>query len=413
MDMNTNYSKLSYTLTKQISKTDKKEQGIYFTPPTTIQKTLELLKPYIIQLIHQDNFTVLEPSCGSSEYILAFHQLYPLVKITGIEKNETIFDAIKQFDNESIEILNKDYLEYDSQHTYNLILGNPPYFVMKKGDVDKSYYNYFEGRPNIFILFIVKSLSQLKKNGILSFVLPKNFLNCSYYNKLREYIYNNYTILNILECDDDYIETKQDTILLIIQNIQPINTNTSINDNWTLKRNDYLVFGMTEKIEKICELYSNSTTLSELGFNVKVGNVVWNQVKPILTTDSTKTRLIYNSDIVNSELTIKTYNNTSKKNYIDKEGITGPLLVINRGYGKGNYIFEYCLINEDGFEYLIENHLICIFYNKKVSDDELVLLYKKIICSLCNDKTKQFINLYFGNNAINTTELNNILPIYV
>ena len=136
-------------------------------------------------------------------------------------------------------------------------------------------------------------------------------------------------------------------------------------------------------------------------------------MKPILTTDSTKTRLIYNSDIVNSELTIKTYNNTSKKNYIDKEGITGPLLVINRGYGKGKYIFEYCLINQDGFEYLIENHLICIFYNKKVSDDELVSLYKKIICSLCNDKTKQFINLYFGNNAINTTELNNILPIYV
>ena len=31
----------------------------------------------------------------------------------------------------------------------------------------------------------------------------------------------------------------------------------------------------------------------------------------------------------------------------------------------GSYVFEYCLINED-FQYLIENHLICIRYVKIV-----------------------------------------------
>ena len=29
-----------------------------------------------------------------------------------------------------------------------------------------------------------------------------------------------------------------------------------------------------------------------------------------------------------------------------------------------------------------------------------------------SDKTKEFIELYFGNNAINTTELKQIMPIY-
>ena len=33
---------------------------------------------------------------------------------------------------------------------FDLIIGNPPYFVMKKTDVDESYHNYFDGRPNIF-----------------------------------------------------------------------------------------------------------------------------------------------------------------------------------------------------------------------------------------------------------------------
>ena len=39
-------------------------------------------------------------------------------------------------------------------------------------------------------------------------------------------------------------------------------------------------------------------------------------------------------------------------------------------------------------------------------------MYNNIIKSLQNEKTIEFIKLYFGNNAINTTELCEILPIY-
>jgi hypothetical protein len=39
-------------------------------------------------------------------------------------------------------------------------------------------------------------------------------------------------------------------------------------------------------------------------------------------------------------------------------------------------------------------------------------MYNKVIKSLNDKRTQEFINLYFGNNAINTTELNYILPIY-
>ena len=69
------------------------------------------------------------------------------------------------------------------------------------------------------------------------------------------------------------------------------------------------------------------------------------------------------------------------------------------------------LENEDK-EYLVENHLICIKYNLEFNKDELVALYKKIINSFTKDKTREFIQLYFSNNAINVAELCNILPIY-
>ena len=86
-------------------------------------------------------------------------------------------------------------------------------------------------------------------------------------------------------------------------------------------------------------------------------------------------------------------------------------MVINRGYGTGKYSFDYCIIDGKK-EYLIENHLICIRPKITVENDELIEKYKQIIKSLENEKTSEFIDLYFGNNAINTTEMNHMLPIY-
>ena len=108
---------------------------------------------------------------------------------------------------------------------------------MKKNEVDKSYYKYFEGRPNIFILFLIKSLHLLNNNGILSFVLPKSFLNCLYYDNTRKYIADNFKIIDILECDDNYIETKQATIIFIVQN----NNDTSMNDKFILNNEKYKI----------------------------------------------------------------------------------------------------------------------------------------------------------------------------
>ena len=47
------------------------------------------------------------------------------------------------------------------------------------------------------------------------------------------------------------------------------------------------------------------------------------------------------------------------------------------------------------------------------NNERLIDMYKKIINSFENSRTEEFIKLYFGNSAINTTELNYILPIYL
>ena len=127
------YSALSYSLTKQINKEDKQNNGIYFTPPKTINSSLKLLDPYINNIK-----TVLEPACGSCEYINLLDKQYPNLEITGIEFNKTIYDAIRSFEKTNIKLYNEDYLTFDNSKTYDLIIGNPPYFVMKKNEVDKA-----------------------------------------------------------------------------------------------------------------------------------------------------------------------------------------------------------------------------------------------------------------------------------
>lgn len=395
------YSELTYKVTKGIDKATKKKNGIYITPRSIINKMIYTIDPYM-----KDIKSILEPSCGTCEIIEMVDKKYSNKKMVGVELNTSIFNEIQYipFVNKT-KLVNIDYLKYVDNEKYDLIIGNPPYFVMPKNSVKKEYLQFFDGRPNIFVLFIVHSLDKLKDNGILSFILPKNFLNCIYYDKLRSHIINNFTILNIEDVSDGkFLETQQDTMIFTIQNRKSTN-----NQKWFISLEGFTIFNLNTSL--LNTYYEGSTTLNKLGFQVKVGNIVWNQVKDKLTDDSSKTLLVYSGNICNGKLEIKKFNNDEKKQYINIKGKLGPILVVNRGYGNGEYKFNYAIISPEQ-QYLCENHLICIVPTNEMTPNQLDKNYSKIVKSFENGKTKEFIKYYFANNGINTVELHNILPIY-
>ena len=400
---NTLYSQLSYELTSELDTKEKKKYGIFFTPKNIITDSIDFV------LKHIDPQTILEPSCGSGEFVKELNNRLKEKDIDAIEFNETIYDRLQHVDwhdQNTITLYELNYLKYQSEKKYDLIIGNPPYFVMKKKDVHKKYNNFYEGRPNIFILFIVKSLWLLNNNGILSFVIPKSFVNSIYYNKLRAFINDNYTILKIFDKKKSkFIDTEQETITLIIQK------KSGVNCEYVLIKDDIVLFNTPEKIKKLAEYFTSSKSLKQLGFEAKVGTVVWNQVKDKLTDDDSNTLLIYSGDIKDNKLSIQSYKNKEKKNYIVQKGTNELMLVINRGYGNAKYNFTYCLLDMEN-EYLVENHLICIKSVKNIEKKALRRKYNKIIKSLKNEKTKKFIDLYCGNNALNTRELNEMIPIF-
>jgi len=403
------FSCFSKNITQQFTQNEKKSDGIFFTPPNIITNIIERIK-----LIPDFSVrSILEPSCGSGEFFHYLNNNFENIDITGIEKNTRIYEQIqhKFIENNNISIFHRDFLQWDliNENKFDLIIGNPPYFVVSKSEVDESFYDLIDGRPNIFVLFLIHALQKLQDNGVLAFVLPLNFINCIYYSKIRKHIYENFAIIDILECNDDnFMDTKQDTIVFILQK----KLDKSENNRFALLKNNDIVFNTPSKIDLISNLYHGAVSLYSMGFDVKVGTVVWNQCKDILTDDDTKTRLIYSGDIKNNSLDLVNYKDPSKKNYIMKDGHTGPMLLLNRGYGKGKYTFSYCLVDMDT-PYLIENHVISIRFRGSISREQLLENYNKVIQSFCNEKTKTFVELYFGNNAINTTELKHVLPIYV
>ena len=415
------FTLLSYEITKNLDIKTKKENGIYFTPQCIINECFEFLCDYY----KKNNIcikNILEPCCGSCEFINKLNEKFNNKNIIGIENNHFIYSKIKDIDfnnnntnninntnnTNNITIINKSFFDYNEDTKFDLIIGNPPFYVILKNNIQKKYHKFFDGRPNIFILFIIESLKKLENNGILCFVLPKNFLNCIYYDKLRTHIFQNFHILNIINCNNNkYIDTQQETIILMIQN----NNNTKKNSDFALTNIKYKSMNSNFNISILNNLLNKSTNLFLLNFGVKVGNVTWNENKSILTDDSEKTLLIYNGNIKDNKLIINKFKNDVKKNYINKKGTDEMVLVINRGYGKGDYAFNYCII-DGSKEYLIENHLIVIYHKSISNKDKLKIWYEKIIKSFNDERTKEFIKIYFGNNAINTNELLYILPIY-
>ena len=121
-----NFNELSVKITKEIGKDEKKENGIFFTPLNTIKRTMKYLQPYMKNIKN-----VLEPSCGSCEFILWLLKYNDTLLIDGIELHPTIFNYIQNIEtiktNPNVTLFNQDYLKFKIDKKYDLIIGNPPF----------------------------------------------------------------------------------------------------------------------------------------------------------------------------------------------------------------------------------------------------------------------------------------------
>ena len=387
--------KFNATLTKE----ERHEQGIFFTP----KKARDVLFTKLNELGVKPT-TILEPSFGTGEFLYDAKRLYPDATIQGVEKNEALFKSVK-CPNSSLTCC--DFLQWKGPQS-DLIIGNPPYFVMntdtmsakEKKEFAKGNEQAMTGRPNIYILFLYKCLTEhLTTDGFLAFIIPTSLYNCSYYQPMRNYIHTHTTIRYVETLNKPgFFKTGQETMLLILQKAK-------LNDDYLYITKSNQVY-ISPFYKELRDLTKNTKTLQELGLGVKTGNIVWNQVKDKLADSGTL--LLYSSNINNSELKLHNLLGKEKKQYvknITKPTVSGPVLLVERGYGNS---YSFNSVKVDLVDFYAENH-INVIYPKTI---EAAQHLNTVLQSFQDERSKQFMKWCIGNGSLSATDLETIVPIF-
>ncbi|TKZ32046.1 HsdM family class I SAM-dependent methyltransferase [Brachyspira catarrhinii] len=378
----------------------RKNLGQYFTP----KSIRELL---LSKLPKKDNANILDPACGSGEFLLSCEKYFKNPKLNGFEIDKNLVSiASKLIKNSNIK--NIDALNIDIKNKYDYVIGNPPYFEIKLNEEFKAkHFEIIKGRVNIFSLFIKIGLEALKDGGYLAYVVPPSMNNGAYFSKLREYIIKNASLeyLHIIDGADNFHSANQKVMLMILKK-----TNTKKSNKYIFQKNGIMIF--TEDKKFLNEVYKNTVCLKEIGYGVKTGSIVWNEHKEKLTNDkNNSTLLIWSSNINNGKIVMP--NSKGKPQYIKNIPkdliIKSRVVVVNRITGSSKYInIKSAIVNEK--EFVCENHVNVIYPLKNANCNYSL---EDILNALQDETNMKVMRLISGNTQVSKIELERLLPIKI
>lgn len=175
---------------------ERKSRGAYYTPTTIVKKLVENLQ------IQRDK-TIIDPCCGTGNFLLQLSNNIKLEQIFGNDIDEmsvkiTRLNLFLKYNPKNIDVLYSNITQknilYDDEKKYNYIIGNPPWgaeFSEKEKTKLRKIFSSAVGK-NIesYDVFIEKSLNSLNNDGVLAFVLPEAILNVKTHKPIREIIKN-------------------------------------------------------------------------------------------------------------------------------------------------------------------------------------------------------------------------------
>jgi tRNA1(Val) A37 N6-methylase TrmN6 len=202
-----------------ISKEDKNNYGIVYTPNSLVDKILDL-----IPLEHYKNPTLkwLDIGAGNGAFSLNLYNrlmnnlsraipnnearkthilenmLYMCeIYIPHINKLETLFSHKTNIIKTDFLSLNNNDLLNNNQH-FNIIIGNPPYNIngALKTPTNNSLKKTEDGKQ-IYVEFVKKSLTLLETNGHLALIIPALWMKPDKAGLYNILVNNNFTINNL------------------------------------------------------------------------------------------------------------------------------------------------------------------------------------------------------------------------
>lgn len=199
---------------------NKAQAGAYYTP-------LQIVKDITDNYIVDSNAQVLDPCCGSGQFLLvALDRLMQikgkadvLENIWGVDIDDiairiariNVLIKCKEQDNISPHIYCRNTLLEDNgdifatqekivkDNFFDLIITNPPWGAKLSNNELQALsviFPYIQSGES-FSYFIAKGIKALKSNGILSYILPESFLNVKMHVDIRRRILEQMTVKKI------------------------------------------------------------------------------------------------------------------------------------------------------------------------------------------------------------------------
>jgi len=380
----------------------RKSRGQYFTPKKVREELIKLLPKNIA------NPLVLDPACGSGEFLLTAKNYFKNPRLEGWEIDEKLVNISKNII-PSANIKLMDSLKASIVPKYDFIIGNPPYFEMKPDEeLKEKYKKIINGRNNIFSLFVYLGLSLLKDNGYLAYVIPPSMNNGAYFSKLRKFIVENSDIESLKILDANLFHKAQQLIMIMVLK------KTKNSGKYLFSVDGIQIF--SENWQYLKESFKDKKSLHDLNFSVRTGRVVWNQNKDKLTDDNSKTPIIWSSNIgQGGELILN--NKANRLQYINLPNPNiGPAIVVNRVTGASSSAKIRAAIIPKGFKFFAENHCNVIFppIERPLLDntkEKTKITLKQILNQLNSKEKLKIIQSLTGNTQISKNELEKLFPL--
>lgn len=208
-------------------------------------------------------------------------------------KSNKIYENAFEWRFEFPEVLNDagDFVGFD------VVIGNPPYGAnineSEKEFYKNKYSKYHTRWTDTFNYFISIGLSFNKKGGLLSYIIPNNFLFQNEYEKARiELVEKHKLILSYNLGDDVFLDANVPTAIILVQNnllndynfiysdfrLNIKNTDlflnkfdSEVNKNELLKTSNKIIGVSSQDSKLIKKIYSNSITIDNIALEVANG----------------------------------------------------------------------------------------------------------------------------------------------
>jgi methylase of polypeptide subunit release factors len=228
----------------------KKKKGQFFTPAPIVE---HLIESAIHDDIDIDTFRILDPSCGSGQFLIAaykrlrdiyFKNGYPqeMIGTRIITHNLYGYDTdpiaieiakynLRQISGRPISDMNIYKFDYIFGNdlfsklafpdvSFAAIVGNPPWGLpltkIQKEDI-KSHYMSARSGINSFTLFIEQTLRHLTDNGTICFLIPEAYLNIRAHQSSRTHVLENTLIREITFWGEQFKNVFAPSISIILE----------------------------------------------------------------------------------------------------------------------------------------------------------------------------------------------------